>query len=156
MELKKIYEFGSNVDIRGVNGTKIAVLVYTKGRAHAKKMFLKNKQNISLPRKKKLEMAGIIEIKDEQLINACCYARSVYECIVKSGEKVIYEREMTEKINQKIRKNQILHEISAIDGGMSEAHLKMAIGAKAFLRKSEETKNKVWQTLGVSSDQSEK
>ena len=86
MEIKDIYELGKNSEIKAVNnGQTVSVLIYTRGKEFAERF--KGSGNVSMPKPQYYQLAKIKKITDENQIQACCYAKAVYDEIHRQASK---------------------------------------------------------------------
>ena len=147
MEIKDVYELGKNSEIKAVNnGQNISVLIYTRGKKFAEKF--KGSGNVSMPKTQYYQLAGIKKITDETQIQACCYAKAVYDEIQRQASKngPVYAVTVARNYTRKLKIQPGLLLISGQNQQDKTTEL-LLINAKKFAQLQTEKQNEVMYSI---------
>lgn len=150
MIISDIYRLGEMVEIKAVNhGQTTSVLIYTKGRKLAQTLL--SKGNVSMPKEHIYKIAGVKKVTDEAEIQACCYAKAIYDEIqkAKSNSKpneTIYAVNIAREFTHKLKKRPKYLLATAQDHRDKTAEL-VIMGAKNFVSLPIDRQNEIMDSL---------
>lgn len=152
MEIKDILDLGKKVDVRTTNhGHTTCVTLYHQGKAHAKKVMEQRNHGVSLPAQILKKMAGIEAVTDLQKMNACCYARLVYERVMALNPKERTSDNISatiEKLNKQLKGRPLTYFLTEGYAEPSDPAVHTVLGAKGYISYAQSIKDKIWTSFG--------